>query len=176
SQHQQLAQLHDPTETGVLWQRGETGVLYASATVQSFWLWSTQTLIHLGGQLNQDVTDLVLTQELNLFEAQALLWSEPQQRYANVAQDGSLYSSSTTAAFLPLFGQLPTQEIAEQLLVGLLEVDPHTISPAEAFLIYQGLQNYHIVGPAERWMRDWQELNLEKLSRYPYWVMLVSVY
>ncbi|PTM10837.1 MAG: hypothetical protein DA408_14955 [Bacteroidetes bacterium] len=167
TQHLWLQQTADPAEEGLLhWvMPAATAAGYQTVyhpAVQTFWIWSCEALIALGGQLNTDVLELITTNELSIFQMEDVLWQEDQKSYLlQETLSVALLPTPGAVGFLPLFAHIPDQDRAEKMLAAMKSLGyalqkkqpgdaptPIPWSSASAFLIYRGLLNYEMEAAA----------------------------
>lgn len=106
----------------------ETGELYRhhSFLVQdpmflSLLTWSNECLIKLGGLIRTDLSEILTWHELTTYSINEKLWQSADRKYAafDLRSEKPLALHSIRA-FMPLVGEIPTQEQAE-LILKLLE-------------------------------------------------------
>ncbi len=79
--------------------------------------WANECLIKLGGLIRRDISELLNWHELTTYSINQKLWQAPSNQYTayNIFGESRIELDSIRA-FLPLVGEIPTQEQAELLL------------------------------------------------------------
>jgi len=114
--------------------------------------WSNESLIHLGNQLGIDVLEVIQWHELTIFSMNDRLWDEACGGYfAFDLETQSLVNQGFPERFVPMAGEIPTQDQAECMLVKLEErLLMSSVSIFEAWLLYRGMLRYDFVDLAAR--------------------------
>lgn len=78
---------------------------------------SNEALIEIGGLLGEDVSEIIHWNELTLYSMNEKLWDEEWGIYnAFDLRNNEIIPGETSNGLIPLFGGIPTQEQAEQML------------------------------------------------------------
>lgn len=157
--------------------------------------WSNECLIRIGHLLGEDVLETIQWNELTIYSMNEKLWDEERGIYnAYDLRAREIIPVNTSSGLLPLAGEVPTQEQAEQLLHHLengnfgSEGGPHYLCPTYYlgapdfdhqkywrgpvwinmnWLLYHGLLRYDMTDAAERLRRDTLDL-VERFGCYEY--------
>ncbi len=173
-----------PLPTAFAWRAQEPEAEEAAApylydmAFLSVLCWSNEALIHIGGILGEEVSEIIQWQELTLFSMNEQLWDAEYGHYNyRELQSGKVFRHATLAGLLPLAGGVPVQDQAESMLqqlesgrfgggstpyrwcTTLSTAEPHFDSrraaagaidlPANWLLMY-GLQRYDMDDQAEK--------------------------
>ncbi len=157
--------------------------------------WSNECLIRIGGMLKEDVAEIIQWQELTHYSMNDKLWDEERGLYnAYDLRNDELIPVHTSSGLMPLCGDVPTQEQAEQMLLTLESEmfggkrDDIYLCPTYSllaedvnfkkywrgpvwinmnWLLYHGLRRYDMDEMAERVRQHSLEL-LDKYGMYEY--------
>lgn len=184
--HTYLYEQRDPEEEGLicLHHLQESG-LYAAAALgatvndvpyrvqdplfNSLLCKSNASMQRTGDEIGTDVTDFTLWNELTIYSINDKLRNADNGLYeAYDLNAGRLIPCKTRAGLLPLFGNLPTTEQAQNMLnehrnyvcynPKIQENQPHTpqntVCLAESLLLYRGLLSYGLHAAARRVKAD----------------------
>lgn len=160
-----LQQRLDPKETGLLTPTTDTVSVIA---LQTYWIWSTQALIDIGDTSDEYIHELVLLNELYVFETNEQFWLATDSKY-----EGTGPHLNSIDNFLPLFAAIPDQDMAEAMNLqmiaqgfplGLEKVvkDLPEVSSASVFVLYVGLLEYSMHTAAEQLKLAYAEKITEK--------------
>lgn len=80
-------------------------------------VWSNEALIEIGNLLGEDVSEIIQWNELTIYSMNEKLWDEKEGRYLayDLRNDAYIFTP-TISGIMPLIGEVPTQEQAEQIL------------------------------------------------------------
>ena len=83
-------------------------------------IWSNESLIKIGHLLGEDVSELISWNELSIYSMNEKLWDAERGMYNayDLAND-QLIEVHTSSGLMPMIGEVPTQEQAEQMLLTL---------------------------------------------------------
>ncbi len=114
--------------------------------------WSNERLIQLGNQLGADVLEVIQWHELTIFSMNDRLWDEACGGYfAFDIKAKSLITHDFSKRFVPMAGEIPTQDQAECMLVKLHErLLVSDVSVFDIWLLYRGMLRYDFVDLAAR--------------------------
>lgn len=163
--HKQLYTQYDKEEIGLIdssKKRDKQPLI--DVFFHSLLIWSNQAFIKIATILNKEEADIILWNELSIFSCQEQLWNPDLSRFQSIkgAKKG-IRSKRKIADFLPLFGNIPTQEEAEEMLKLMQKtgfpLDETGAAPevpknfrlpfSTGYLLYQGLLNYDMNEAAE---------------------------
>ncbi len=117
--HQYLYSQHDKDDNGLIHQptkRPNTTIV--DPFFQSILAWSNQSLIQMGKLLDEDITEVFLWNELSIYSCQEELWDINNNVFhLLIDSQKSDYPIGSHLEFLPLFGNILTQEDAEKILI-----------------------------------------------------------
>ncbi|MCI5083593.1 MAG: hypothetical protein MRY78_17980 [Saprospiraceae bacterium] len=87
-------------------------------------VWSNECLIKAGQELGEPVNELIHWNELTIFSLNEKLWDEERGIYnAYDLKNDQLIPVHTNSGLMPMIGEVPTQEQAEQMLLMLEGAD-----------------------------------------------------
>ncbi len=140
----------DPEEEGLPINKGVQDPVFLTALT-----WSNESLIHLGHILDKDVLEIIQWHELTIFSMNEKLWNDTCTGYqAFDVTTGTLRQVEGLKRFLPMAGEIPTQDQAECMLLKLERVLKKTqLGVLESWLLYYGLRRYDFVDLAARLRR-----------------------
>lgn len=143
-------------------------------------VWSNECLIEIGSLIDEDITEVLLWNELTIFSVNEQLWREADA----VFQAFDLHCQAPlerrgVAAFMPLIGEIPDQDQAEMMLEVLKTDLNYLLSPLPAaedgdfppgtrisvianWLLYHGLWRFGMSAAANK-VRDF---SLALMERY----------
>lgn len=139
SQHQYWYENCDPLGEGLPHHpEGEPGTL--DITFLTALTWSNESLIKLGHQLGADVLEVIQWHELTIFSMNERLWNEAQGNYQS---HDSAKTNAFATPFLPMAGEIPTQDQAEDMLLQLESaLFRQNVSVLEIWLLHRGMLRY----------------------------------
>lgn len=137
--HQHLYTYYDPQEEGLPTIEGLQDPVFLALLT-----WANESLIKIGHTLGEDVLEIIQWHELTIYSMNEKLWDETIGGYKAfhiITQE--LQSLEGLRTFLPLAGEVPTQDQAECMLMELeRDLFAHPINIWEGWLLYQGLLRY----------------------------------
>lgn len=153
--HSSLKEREDEA-TGLLRTAMPDGAACYSPLLQSLYMWSAAGLMSINGPA---MADEVAAYEVQMYEADQLLWSEAAGSYEN--RDCATLAARPTPlleGYAPLLASVPTLERAEKMLRSLLAHRPTvalTIDDcARLWLLRKGLAHYEME-PAADALAEW---------------------
>ncbi len=163
--HTQLYTQYDKEEIGLIDSSANNSKRpLIDVFFHSLLIWSNQALIEITTILKKGNVDIILWNELSIFSCQEQLWHPSKNRFYSI--NGGKTAKRTKpqpTAFLPLFGNIPTQEEAEEMLkemqnlgypldeTGAVPQVPENfrLPFSIGYLLYQGLLNYDMKEAAD---------------------------
>lgn len=162
--HKQLYTQYDKEEIGLIdSSKNNSKKALIDVFFHSLLIWSNQALIKIASITEKGDVDIILWNELSIFSCQEQLWNPTLSRFHSL-KGGKVITRTKqkTAAFLPLFGNIPTQEEAEDMLkkmqnlgyplnesgVALQVAKNFRLAFSTGYLLYQGLLNYEMTEAA----------------------------
>jgi hypothetical protein len=119
--------------------------------------WSNECLIKIGTLLGEDISEIVQWHELTLYSLNEKLWDEERGIYnAYDLRNDAIIPVYTSSGLMPMCGDAPTQEQAEQMLL-LLESD-----------MFGGKQPGIFLCPT--YSLKAEDVNFKKYWRGPVWI------
>lgn len=150
SRHQYLYEHCDPQDNG-LPHHPEAAPNIPDITFLTALTWSNESLIKLGHQLDADVLEVIQWHELTIFSMNEQFWDESCGGYHQI---GAPKEANFMARFLPLAGEIPTQDQAECMLLKLeSRLSTGDIRVFDAWMLYNGLLRYDFENVAAKLRR-----------------------
>ena len=163
--HKHLYNKYDKEEIGLIdSSKNDSKLPLFDVFFHSLLIWSNQALIEIAILRKMEDVDIILWNELSIFSCQEQLWNPILSRFQSKMGDKKLTGSKRkTTGFLPLFGNIPTQEEAEEMLKSMQNLgypmDETGATPtlpknfrlpfSAGYLLHQGLLNYDMIEAAD---------------------------
>lgn len=138
---------NDPQEEGLPYTPHEKNRIQDSIFL-ALLVWSNESLIHMGHLLEEDVLEIIQWNELSIYSINEKLWDEAQRGYQPFdLEKDHLIPSDFCQSFVPMVGEIPTQDRAERILPNIKRwhKKAERLNVLEAWLLWHGLLRYDFV-------------------------------